>query len=68
LDVASVGDTLVADEFFLFSQRVSGKVAMPTGGRVWVGIVVAVVVVTAVVRTIAARRKDSESVDDIAAA
>jgi hypothetical protein len=61
LDVASVGDRLVAVEFFLFSQRVSGKVAMPTGGRVWVG----VVVVTAVVRTIAARRKDSESVDDV---
>jgi hypothetical protein len=38
---------------------------MPTGGRVWVGIVVAVVVVTAVVRAIAARRKDSESVDDV---
>jgi hypothetical protein len=65
LDVASVGDTLVAVECFLFSQRVSGKVAMPAGGRVWVGIVVAVVVVTAVVRTIAARRKDSESVDDV---
>jgi hypothetical protein len=65
LDVASVGDTLVAVEFFLFSQRVPGKVTMPTGGRVWVGIVVAVVVVTAVVRTIAARRKDSESVDDV---
>jgi hypothetical protein len=65
LDVASVGDTLVAVECFLFSQRVSGKVEMPTGGRLWVGIVVAVVVVTAVVRTIAARRKDSESVDDV---
>jgi hypothetical protein len=65
LDVASVGDTLVADEFFLFSQRVSGKVAMPTGGRVWVGIVVAVVVVTAVVRTIAALRKGNGSVEDV---
>jgi len=38
---------------------------MPTGGRVWVGIVVAVVVVTAVVRTIAARRKGDESIEDV---
>ena len=65
MDVASVGDTLGAVQFFLFSQRISGKVAMPTGGRVWVGIVVAVVVVTAVVRTIAARRKGNASVEDV---
>lgn len=38
---------------------------MPTGGRVWVGIVVAVVIVTAVVRTIAARRKGNGSVEDV---
>jgi hypothetical protein len=65
LEVASVGDTLSAVEFFLFSQRVSGKVAMPASGRVWVGIVVAVVVVTAVVRTIAALRKGNGSVEDV---
>jgi len=38
---------------------------MPTGSRVWVGIVVAVVVVSAVVRTIAARRKGDESIEDV---
>ena len=65
MDAALLGDTLGAVEFFLFGQRVKRKVAMPTGGRVWVGIVVAVVVVVAVVRTIAARRKGNGSVEDV---
>jgi hypothetical protein len=65
LEVASLGDTLGAtgSSFFLFSLFFR-EVTMPKGGRAWVGAIVAVVVVVAVVRTVAARRKGNGSIED----